>query len=203
MLRVVASWQKNYGPMTVLQWTARPTVVARPQVVGSPIAKNANPCKRYPSQRGKSAEDSPNEIVVETIFGRSREVRDSRRARDKYTREAKAPPHAPVQTTNSSSPRGTMPKPDNIFFTETEASWVHHPHEDTQVITAKIANSLIHRVLVDSGSIVNILYWNAYQKIRLKRANLHLTTLPLYEFTGESVIPEGTIKLAITLGEAP
>ena len=28
-------------------------------------------------------------------------------------------------------------------------------------------------------------------------------TLHLYGFNGESVIPEGTIKLAITLGEAP
>ena len=48
-----------------------------------------------------------------------------------------------------------------------------------------------------------MLYWNAYQKIRVKRANLHPMTLSLYGFTGESVIPEGTIKLAITQVEAP
>ena len=80
---------------------------------------------------------------------------------------------------------------------------MHHPYEDVLVIAAKIANSLIYRVLVDSGSAVNILYWNTYQKIGLKRANLCLTTSPLYEFIGESVILEGTIKLAVTLGEAP
>ena len=56
---------------------------------------------------------------------------------------------------------------------------------------------------MDSGSVVNILYWGAYQKIRLKRADLCLTTSPLYRFTRESVIPEGTIKLAVTLREAP
>ena len=55
-----------------------------------------------------------------------------------------------VQTTNSGYLRGTMPKPEVIVFTEIDTSWVHHPHEDALVITAKIANSLIHRVLVDS-----------------------------------------------------
>ena len=58
-------------------------------------------------------------------------------------------------------------------------------------------------MLIDSGSAVNILYWNSYQKIGLKRADLCPTTLPLYEFIGESLILEGTIKLAVTLGEAP
>ena len=58
-------------------------------------------------------------------------------------------------------------------------------------------------MLLDSGSAVNILYWNAYQKIGLKWADLHPMTAPLYGFTGDSVIPEGTIKLAITLGETP
>ena len=84
-----------------------------------------------------------------------------------------------------------------------DASWVHHSYEDTLVITTKIVNSLIHRVLIDSGSAVNILYWNAYQKIVLKQVDLHPTISPLYRFTWESVISEGTIKLVVILGEAP
>ena len=94
-----------------------------------------------------------------------------------------------------------MPKPEDIIFTETDASWVHHHHEDALVITTKIANNLIHQVLIDSGSVANILYWNTYYKIWLKRVDLRPTTSLLYGFTRESVIPEGTIKLAITLGE--
>ena len=86
--------------------------------------------------------------------------------RHKYAREAKTPPHTIVQTTSSSSPMGTSPISEDIVFTETDASWVHHPHEDTLVITTKITNSRIHQVLLDSGSLVNILYWNAYQKVR-------------------------------------
>ena len=63
-----------------------------------------------------------------------------------------------MQTTNSSSLKGTMPKPEDIVFTKTDANWVHHPHEDTIVITVKITNILIHWVLIDDGSTINILY---------------------------------------------
>ena len=51
-----------------------------------------------------------------------------------------------------------MPQLDNIVFTHAEASWVHHPYEDALVITAEIANSLVHWLLVDNGSAINILY---------------------------------------------
>ena len=157
MSRVVASWQTylgsqatsalwaNYGPMAVLQQTKRPRFITRPQVVGSPITKDAYLYKWYPPQEGGSAEDSPNKREVETIFGGTRKVENSQHARDKYTREAKAPPYVTVQSKNSSSPMGTMPKQKDIVFTETDASWVHHPYEDALVITAKLANSLIHR----------------------------------------------------------
>ena len=96
-----------------------------------------------------------------------------------------------------------MMKSKDIVFTEIDASRVHYPYEDALVITAKIANSPIHWVLIDSGSVVNIFYWSAYQNIGLKGANLSPMTLPLYRFTGESVTPKGTIMLVITLGETP
>ena len=58
-------------------------------------------------------------------------------------------------------------------------------------------------MLVDNSSVVNILYWNAYQKTELMRADLSPMTIPLYGFTGDHAILEGTIKLAVTLGEHP
>ena len=67
----------------------------------------------------------------------------------------------------------------------------------------RIANSLVHIILVDNRTAVNILYWHAYHKIRLTRAYLSPTTSPLYGFTRGHVIPKGTIKLEITLGEHP
>ena len=82
-------------------------------------------------------------------------------------------------------------------------SWVHHPFEDALVIIAEVAKSLIHRLFVDTGSAVNILYWDAYQKTGRRREDLTSTTSPLDGFTGNTVITEGTIKLVVTLGEPP
>ena len=96
-----------------------------------------------------------------------------------------------------------MAKLEDIIFTEIDASWGHHPHEDALVVTTKIANSLIHHVLIDSVSAVNIFYRNVYQNIKLKWVDLRPMTSSLYGFTIESVISEGPIKLVITLGQAP
>ena len=98
---------------------------------------------------------------------------------------------------------GHAPRLDDIVFTKADVNWVHNPHDDALVITAEIASSLVHRLLVDSRSIVNTFYWSAYKKTSLRRADLTLMTSPLYGFTRDSVIPEGTIKLAVTLGEPP
>ena len=54
-----------------------------------------------------------------------------------------------------------------ISFTDEEAERIHHPHDDAIVITLLIADYTIRRVLVDNGSSSNILYYPAFQQIRL------------------------------------
>ena len=137
------------------------------------------------------------------IFGGPHKVGSGRCARDKYARKTKKPPQAMLHLTGSKLPMGHEPQPDDIVFTKVDASWVHNLDEDALIITIEIANSLIHRLLVDSGSAVNILYWGAYQKTGLRRADLTMKTSPLDRFIGDSVIPEGTIKLVVTLKELP
>ena len=108
-----------------------------------------------------------------------------------------------VHTIGSEPPKGHASQPDSIVFTEANVSWVHNPHDDAVVITIKVANSLVHRLLVGSRSAVNILYWGAYQKTGLRRADLTLTTSTFYGFTRDSVILKWTIKLAVILREPP
>ena len=96
-----------------------------------------------------------------------------------------------------------MREPKDIIFIEVDTKWVHHPHTDALVITFKIANNIVHRMLVDNGSAANIFFWDVYRKTELTSDDLSLTTSPLYEFTGDHVILKGIIKLAVTLGEYP
>ena len=59
---------------------------------------------------------------------------------------------------------------------------MHHPYVNALVITAKVANSNVHRMLVDNGSIVDIIYLDAYKRMGLIESELGPTTLPLYGF---------------------
>ena len=54
-----------------------------------------------------------------------------------------------------------------ISFIEKDARRVHHPHDDALVINLTIANYNTRRVLVDNRSSVDILYYLAFQQMRI------------------------------------
>ncbi|VFQ86996.1 unnamed protein product [Cuscuta campestris] len=58
----------------------------------------------------------------------------------------------------------------------------------------------VARVLVDTGSSVNILYLETFQKLRLCRTQLEPLKTPLSGFTGDTVEAEGSIVLPVELG---
>ena len=189
--------------MVVLQWMAKPKVVARPQAGESLIAKSASPYGQNPTGEREHAKDLLVEREVDTILSGPCKAKKFRLAHEKYAQEARYPPRAATHSTFVCSAAGTTLKLSDIVFTKADANWVHHPYEDALVIRAKIGNNLIHRILVDNRNAINILYWHAYQKTGLARADLSPTTSPIYGFTRGHVIPEGTIKLAVTLGGHP
>ena len=45
---------------------------------------------------------------------------------------------------------------EDIVFREADTRWVHHLHANALVITARVANSNVHRLMVDDGSVVDI-----------------------------------------------
>ena len=66
-----------------------------------------------------------------------------------------------------------------------------------------MANNLINIILVDNGSATDIFYWDAYQKTGLTESDLSPMTSFLYGFTEDHMIPIGTMKLAVTMGDQP
>ena len=89
----------------------------------------------------------------------------------------------------------------HIVFTEADARWVHHPHSDALVATTQIANNNVHRMLVENGSAIDIIYLDAYKRMRLNKGDPSLTITLLYGFIGDRRIPKGMIKLVVTVGE--
>ena len=66
-----------------------------------------------------------------------------------------------------------------------------------------MTNNNVHRILVDNGSSVDILYYQAFQKMGLKNSNLRPSPNLIYGFTKDSVTPMGVITLPMMVGEYP
>ncbi|GAA0167515.1 hypothetical protein LIER_22433 [Lithospermum erythrorhizon] len=60
---------------------------------------------------------------------------------------------------------------------------------------------LLRRMLVDTGSTVDILYLRAYDKHGLSRKHLKPVATPLTGFTGQSIHPIGIADLDVTVGK--
>ncbi|XP_065622682.1 uncharacterized protein LOC136064638 [Quercus suber] len=65
------------------------------------------------------------------------------------------------------SPSTRTTEEQAITFTDEDAERIHHPHDDAIVITLLIADYKTRRVLIDNRSSVDILYYPAFQQIRL------------------------------------
>ena len=61
----------------------------------------------------------------------------------------------------------------------------------------------MHRMLVDNGSSADILYYPAFQQMRINRARLTPTNAPLVGFGGTRVLPLGAITLPVTVSDYP
>ncbi|XP_075674955.1 uncharacterized protein LOC142644167 [Castanea sativa] len=90
-----------------------------------------------------------------------------------------------------------------IGFIEEDARCLHHPHDDAFMVSILIGDYNTHRVLVDNGSSTDILYYPAFQQMRIGRERLILTNAPLVEFRETRVYPLGVVTLPVTVGDYP
>ena len=56
-----------------------------------------------------------------------------------------------------------------IGFSEEDARRLHHPHDDALVVSLRVGGYDMHQVLVDNGSSADILYYMAFQQMRIGR----------------------------------
>ena len=98
-----------------------------------------------------------------------------------------------------------MARIDNpvIRFSKEDARRLHHPYDDGLVVSLKVGDYNMHRVLVDNDSSVDILYYLAFQQMRIDREQLVPVNAPLVGFGGMRVFPIGTVTLSVTVGDYP
>ena len=91
----------------------------------------------------------------------------------------------------------------SITFSDSDLEGCQHPHDDPLVIRAVVANKIVHRVLIDNGSSADIIFASAFDKMGIGRERMEPVSTHLRGFSGEKVLPLGSIQLVLTLGDPP
>ena len=87
-----------------------------------------------------------------------------------------------------------------LSFSNVNKQRTIQPHDDALVITLRIGGYDVKRVMVDQGSVAEIMYPDLYKGLGLKPEDLTTYSLPLVSFEGKMVVPKGHIRLPVQVG---
>ncbi|XP_065637688.1 uncharacterized protein LOC136070944 [Quercus suber] len=87
-----------------------------------------------------------------------------------------------------------------LGFSDEDKVGTIQPHDDALVITLRIRGYDVKRVMVDQGSVVEIMYHDLYKGLNLKLDDLAPYDSPLVSFEGRVVTLKGQIRLPVQAG---
>ena len=87
-----------------------------------------------------------------------------------------------------------------MSFNEDDARGMKQPHNDPLVIMLTIKGFNTKKILVDNGSLVDIIYLPAFQQLKLDPGRLRPFDSPLVSFSGDRVYPKGRVTLTVIVG---
>ena len=87
-----------------------------------------------------------------------------------------------------------------LSFLEEDKIGTTQPHDDALLITLRIRDYDVKRVMMDNGSVAEIMYPNLYKGLNLKSKDLMPYSSPLMSFNRKLIIPKGMIRLPIQTG---
>ena len=87
-----------------------------------------------------------------------------------------------------------------LSFLEEDKIGTIQPHDDALLITLRIRDYDVKRVMVDGSNAAEVMYPDLYKGLGLKPKNLMPYNSPLMSFDGKLVIPKGMIRLPIQTG---
>ncbi|XP_077232168.1 uncharacterized protein LOC143866954 [Tasmannia lanceolata] len=90
-----------------------------------------------------------------------------------------------------------------ITFTEADYGTIDRQHDDAMVVRLTIANFNVGRILIDTGSSVNVLHQDAFAKMDISSDRVEPVDWSILGLSGREVKVRGKIKLPVTFGAHP
>ncbi|XP_052295858.1 uncharacterized protein LOC127901870 [Citrus sinensis] len=138
--------------------------------------------------------------AVRVIAGGPTLARDSNRSRKNYARYAMTSKEVLLNTPAAKRARVRQVP---IMWTDEDEEGILYPHEDALVIRATVASKKFDRILVDTGSSVDVLFKSTLEEMGIADRKLEYTNTSLKGFGGGKLVPLGVVELPITIGSPP
>lgn len=87
-----------------------------------------------------------------------------------------------------------------LSFSSRDLERIQTPHNDALVVTLRVRDFDVKRILIDQDSSVEIMYYAAFKQLKLRDADLAPTTSPLVGFNSQPQWPMGKIILPVKTG---
>ncbi|XP_024039511.1 uncharacterized protein LOC112098123 [Citrus clementina] len=138
--------------------------------------------------------------AVRVIAGGPMLAGDSNRSRKNYARYAMTSKEVLLNTPAAKRARVRQVP---IMWTDEDEEGILYPHEDALVIKATVASKKFDRILVDTGSSVDVLFKSTLEEMGIADRKLEYTNTSLKGFGGGKLVPLGVVELPITIGSPP
>lgn len=94
--------------------------------------------------------------------------------------------------------RTTHDNLEDITFGSKDLEGISSSHDDAVVISTIVANFRVKRILIDNGSIANILFHETFIKMGISVEQLKAVKISHQGFWDEVIILKGVIELSLT-----
>lgn len=153
---------------------------------GNNVSENQSGDKRGRRQDDQGGNGSRQRINM--IIGGSQFFQDSVSSIKAYGRKA--------ETSSTQRPTDNVPN-DRIVFEEQETVGLDKPHYDPLVIDLVIQDLDVGRILIDTGSTVNIMFRDTLRRMKIPLEEVIPEPRPLTGFSGTTSMTLGRIRLPV------
>ena len=88
-----------------------------------------------------------------------------------------------------------------LSFTNNDMVGVDTPHNDALILLVHIITFEVKRVLIDPGSLSEIMYHNLFRKLDMPPSQVKNTDMHVFSFNGEAVWPIAIAEVPIRVKE--